>query len=100
MFRLRYPVTEERIIRIDCIPATYPYYNKVLRRKRYLRVKDQRIPFVSPEDLIILKLLSNRAQDQIDVTNVISLSRPRLDIAYIRKWAKRFGLLKNLRRFL
>jgi predicted nucleotidyltransferase len=100
MFRLRYAITEEYIIRLDFILATHPYYDEVLRRKRPIQIKGRRVPFVSPEDLIILKLLSGRPQDKADIINVVDHAQAKLDLSYLKKWAKRFGLLKQLRTFI
>jgi len=42
--------------------------------------------------LIILKLLSSREQDRLDVKKVLEIQKEHLDRKYMQKWAKRLGI--------
>ena len=42
-----------------------------------------RLPFPSPEDLILFKVLAGRDKDMLDAIGVVRRHRDRLDIAYL-----------------
>jgi len=50
---------------------------------------------VTAEDLIVLKVLSGRPRDAIDVQDVLFM-QGELDRDYMRHWAERLGVLENL----
>lgn len=99
MFRLRYKIDAHNLIKFDLILATYPYYQALLQRKKYFFFGKIKLPFAQPEDLIILKLISNRPQDSIDVSNIFSQYSDRLDSKYIEKWAREFDIIDKLKKF-
>jgi len=75
-------------------PAALP----VLERARRHALGKQRIAVVSPEDLVLLKLL--RASDQ-DVVDIRAVAAERaLDRAYLEQRARALGVLTRLRRAL
>ena len=47
------------------------------------------------EDLIILKLLSGREQDNLDAKKIFEIQKKRLDREYMQKWSKRLGIKVN-----
>lgn len=52
----------------------------------------------SPEDAILAKLVWRRAGNEVserqwgDILDVVRVQRGRLDLAYLRKWAKELGV--------
>jgi hypothetical protein len=54
---------------------------------------------VSPEDLILLKLLANRPRDIADIGDVFFM-QGQLDVTYMKKWAQRLGVADRLEPFL
>jgi hypothetical protein len=54
---------------------------------------------VSPEDLILLKLLARRPRDLSDVGDVLFMSG-QLDETYMRHWAAELGIADELERAL
>ena len=53
----------------------------------------------TPEDLIVLKLIANRARGRIDLLGLCGLAN--LDWAYVERWASRWdvtSLLEEVRR--
>jgi hypothetical protein len=98
MFRLRYKIDTNNLIKFDLILATYPYYQSLLHRKKHFLFGKVNLPFAQPEDLIILKLISNRHQDSIDVINIFSQHGNKLDYKYIEKWAKEFDVTDKLKK--
>jgi hypothetical protein len=51
---------------------------------------------ISPEDLILMKLLANRPRDRADVADLL-LVVGEVDGAYLGSWAARLGVERELR---
>lgn len=79
-------------IRIDIMLSNISYQEEALKRKIYLKVFDIELPFISAEDLVIHKLILKRPVDIQDIENVFELNFKNLDLDYIRKWAKEWGV--------
>ena len=52
---------------------------------------------ISPEDLILVKLLSDRPRDTEDVRQILLESSGDLDFKYLEEWAGSLGVLQFLR---
>ena len=66
-----------------------------LARSRKLAIGGVMIPVASPEDLIVMKLLSGRNKDLDDVNAVLSAKLPELDITLIERSLKEFETVLN-----
>ncbi|OIN98170.1 hypothetical protein COY52_03100 [Candidatus Desantisbacteria bacterium CG_4_10_14_0_8_um_filter_48_22] len=98
MLRIYYqPGGQEIIIAIDCMLAETEYQREVIRRAKKIKISDYYISFASPEDVIILKLISFRGKDRADIDDIIRYRGRSLDTGYIMKWAKVFEVEANLR---
>ncbi len=71
-----------------------------MRRRVPQEILDQRVYFISPEDLILVKLqwhkLSSSSRHLEDVESIFAISGDKLDQSYLTEWAKKldiFGLL-------
>ncbi|OIN96148.1 hypothetical protein AUJ66_07285 [Candidatus Desantisbacteria bacterium CG1_02_38_46] len=101
MIRLRYKIPEKDFsIPIDCIFASVEYQQQALQRKQKKKIDQHWIWFASPEDVAILKLISFRGRDQLDIESVLIQQGEKFDLNYVKKWAKKFGLGKNLKLIL
>jgi len=69
---------------VEIIVPVLPYHHEVLRRSVIVDTKGTRVPFVTPEDLVVLKMLWLREKDRADVRALVAARRGRLDEAYIR----------------
>lgn len=71
-----------------------------LKRAVARRIYGQRVYFSSPEDLILKKLLwfneSKSTRQLEDIHSIIEILRKKLDLAYLRKWAKKQNNLELL----
>jgi hypothetical protein len=86
----------DRSVDIDVFLAESPYLQTVLaRRRREVVENDEDAWIVTAEDLIVLKVLSGRPRDAIDVQDVLFI-QGELDREYMRHWAKTLGVLSNL----
>ncbi|MBI5166540.1 MAG: hypothetical protein HY998_02200 [candidate division NC10 bacterium] len=76
------------------------YRQEEFRRRRRVPVEDVEVAFVSPEDLILSKLVwarESRSDIQLaDVRNLLANVED-LDRKYLKEWAGRLGLEETLR---
>ncbi|MGQ0601632.1 MAG: nucleotidyltransferase [Anaerolineales bacterium] len=78
-------------VRIDVQLADIEFDEILIARARTLELAPgYAVRVCTAEDLIILKILAQRPQDDIDVERVIERQGQRLDEAYILNWLQRF----------
>ena len=77
---------------VDFILADDDFKIEALKRREQVELADFTINITTPEDLIILKLLSDREQDRLDAKMILETQKGRLDLEYIRKWLNRLGV--------
>ena len=86
----------DRSVDVDVFLAETDYLAEVIRRaSTELLDDDFRIQVVSPEDLIVLKCVSYRPRDVMDIQDVMFM-QGELDRNYMRQWADRLGVRSNL----
>lgn len=86
---------EGRGIDADIFIADSPYQHEMLKRRIRDQVEDFEVWMVTPEDLVLLKLLADRPRDRIDVDDLL-FSLGQLDESYMRKWAKEIDVADRL----
>jgi predicted nucleotidyltransferase len=87
---------EAQLIMLDFILADDEYKRESLERAVPLPWEGQEIKVASPEDVILLKLLSGRGQDRVDVENIVRMRKATLDISYLQRWAESLSLSESL----
>lgn len=90
---------EDNGIDIDVFLAESPFQQSILDRRRREEIDGAILYLVSPEDLVLLKLIANRPRDIADVYDVLFIQGT-LDEAYMRTWAARLGIADRLARAL
>lgn len=79
------------------------YKRQQFKRRRIVLIHGKKIYFISPEDLILSKLQwyekSGSSRHLEDIESVFKISREKLDMAYLKKWAKKLGLLGLLKKW-
>ena len=70
---------------IDLITASLPFENAAYDRASLHELFGVRLPFPSPEDLILLKVLAGRGKDMLDAAGVIRRHGDRLDVDYLER---------------
>lgn len=80
---------------IDVFLAETPFQQELMRRRKLRETGDGNVWFVSPEDLILLKLVANRARDTADVLDVL-FTQGQLDEDYLKHWADHLRVRKRL----
>ncbi len=68
------------------------FKHRALQRKETVKVKDFSVNISTPEDLIILKLLSGRDQDRLDAEKIIKIQKENIAMEYMKEWLQRLGL--------
>ncbi len=67
-------------------------------------IQNQKVYFISPEDLVISKLNWHRESGSSlqleDVKSILKISGDKLDMNYLRKWSARLGVSDILRNLL
>ena len=80
-------------------------FSEQLKRRKAKKVFNEKVYFISPEDLIISKLVwyqkSGGSSRHIeDVESVFKISDEKLDISYLKKQAAKLGVSGLLKKFL
>lgn len=86
---------EGHSIDVDLFLAESPFQLEVLARAKSEQIDDLTVRVVSPEDLILLKLLAHRPRDIADIGDILFVQGT-LDEAYLRHWAVKLGVLTRL----
>lgn len=73
----------------DLIFVDDNYFSEMLKRKINLEIEKNILPFVSPEDLYILKILSGREIDKWDIKKIKEKYKKSFDFDYVNKWIKK-----------
>lgn len=87
MTRLRLPDQLQGDVRLDVIAADHPYYRRVIARSRRVPVFGHDVRVAAPEDVLLLKLLADRAQDRADVDAIVAAQGAALDLDLIAREA-------------
>jgi hypothetical protein len=74
---------------VDMLIAGSSLQTEFLARRRFVNIGGVRVPMLSPEDLVVTKILAGRPKDIEDVRGVL-LEQPALDLERVR------GLLGDL----
>ena len=75
---------------IDLFFADIPFHESIAQRTRDVAYIGTRLPIISAEDLIVLKVAFNRPQDWIDIEHMFQIQQQALDTEYIRRWLAEF----------
>ena len=89
----------ENGVDVDFFLAESEFQQQVLVRRRREKIDDLDVWIVSPEDLILLKLISRRPRDMADIGDVL-FTQGQLDIAYMRSWAEKLDISEHLEQVL
>jgi len=86
--------------------ASRDFEDSQLRRRRAERIGDRLVPVASPEDILLAKLRWYREGGEVsdrqwrDVQGIVEQQQDRLDVDYLRSWARLLGVADLLERSL
>ncbi len=92
-------LTKKGVTVIDLIFADDLYKKNALLRKVQLEVGNRKMNFISPEDLIIFKILSGREQDRLDIKDIFEHQRNSLNLKYLKEWFKKLKLERSINEY-
>lgn len=92
------------VIKVDFIVRKREAYRREeFKRRRRARIDGVEVAIVSPEDLVLSKLVwakDSHSEVQLgDVRSILKIGH-QLDLGYLEKWAKRLGVLELYRETL
>lgn len=95
-------IHNEYIVKVDFIIRKDAQYDIVaFGRRRFVHVDDLKICLISPEDLVLNKLLwareSNSEIQRKDVSNILLMTED-LDVGYLKKWSQQLNVASLLDR--
>ena len=80
---------------VDIFLAESDFQQSALSRRERCEVDEVSCDIVSPEDLILFKLIANRPRDLVDVADILFV-QGQLDETYMRHWASELRILERL----
>lgn len=80
---------------IDFFLAESDFLRSALARRKLVDLDGRQTPLITPEDLIVLKLVAWRPKDQGDIDDLL-LVVGALDEAYLHEWAERLNIRERL----
>lgn len=83
-------------IPVDFLVANTEFMEGVIHRAVRIKFFDKEVPFATPEDLLVFKLLADRPHDHTDVQELLK-SYPNMEWAYIEKWCRAWEIEERLK---
>lgn len=83
----------------DLFVARGAFLSSALNRTFKLVIGGRSLAVMSPEDIILLKLIANRRKDLADVEEIIGVCKD-IDQRYLREWAEKMNVSDRLNSFL
>jgi hypothetical protein len=71
---------------VDLFFVSIPLHESAAKRRRQVQLLEREISILSPEDLVVFKLLFFRGKDVVDVERVVAIQGEGLDREYVRRW--------------
>lgn len=93
--KLRTYIEDGKGIDVDLFLTESAFQESLMGRRISCEISDRRVDVVSPEDLVLLKLLANRPRDLGDIQDIRFMQR-QLDELYMRSWAEPLGISDRL----
>jgi len=95
LVKLKIYLDQTQGVDLDVFIAESAFQESLMSRRITARMEDRKISVVTPEDLILLKLIANRPRDLLDVADVLFV-QGELDQRYMRQWAASLGIETRL----
>jgi len=92
---LRATLKSNTDVSVDFLFVDDVFKREALNRKKEIQLTDFLVNITTPEDLIILKLLSGRDQDRLDARKISEIQKDNLDMDYLKTWSKKLEIGMN-----
>jgi len=77
------PLDTTEGVRIDVIFALLPFELEAIRRAKRVTIAERSVSIVTPEDLVLMKIVSDRPRDLADAEAILRRRRHELDRGYL-----------------
>lgn len=97
LVKVRTYISADKGIDVDFFLAETEFQKSLIQRRMKVEIEEgtKQLWVVTPEDLLLLKLLASRRRDLIDVGDILFM-QGQLDEAYMRLWAERLEISDRL----
>jgi hypothetical protein len=95
LVKLRTYMSPTSGVDIDIFLAETNFQKSCIARRVQIVVNEKCLWVVTPEDLILLKLLASRPRDLLDVADIL-FTQGQLDESYMRRWASELTISARL----
>ena len=85
-----------RDIPVDLLLARNDYEKLSFKRRKRKKIGNFFLSVVAPEDFILQKLKVGRPRDFEDAVTVLERMKDKLNMSYLKKWAKQLGITEEL----
>jgi hypothetical protein len=72
--------------RVDVFVPSVPFYAEARHRRQRIKLADRDTWVLSPESLIVFKMLFFRPKDVADVGRILDIQGPHVDATFVRQW--------------
>lgn len=86
--------------RVDLLIASTDFERDAVQHASRALIAGRDIRVLTPEDLIVFKLVAGRLRDYEDVAAVLNARGGEIDIRYVRRWLEEFGMSDRWQRAL
>jgi hypothetical protein len=73
---------------VDFVIGSMPFEIEAFKRRRKIKLYNKTAAFPTPEDLILFKIIPGREKDLLDAKTIVMRHKDKLDISYLKKWAR------------
>lgn len=90
-------------IRVDILITETPFQREALARRVQAKAFGQNTWVVTPEDLVVYKIIAGRPRDLDDIEDILEARGAAglpVDFTYIERWVRAWGMGKRLAPFL
>ena len=87
------PLDSDEGVRIDVIFALLPFELDAIRRARKVALAGSMVAVVTPEDLVLMKVVSERPRDLADAESLVRRRMQTLDRAYLEPRVRELATL-------
>ncbi len=84
---------------VDLLVAKTAFESEVLRRAVPIEIGGVRVPVATPEDLIVYKLIADRARDREDIVAILRTqgrAGREIDWGHVERWARFWNVVDRL----
>ncbi len=93
--KIRTYLSDGRGVDVDVFLAESDFQRSLIERRVWIELDEDSLWVVSPEDLLLLKLIANRPRDLLDAQDILFVQGT-LDEGYLRRWSALLGIEDRL----